>query len=101
MALVRHCYTPRDGVLNPVSAKAEFGWLVWSDIIGSPLCGRGEDSAGDNLDRRIPSTSGAWNHGRQACSCGLKKAYVSQDRWILIGATRDGVYAESEANSMG
>ena len=41
--------------------------------------GGGEDSAGDSIDRRIPSTSGAWNHGRQASACGLKKAYVSQE----------------------
>ena len=62
-------------------------------MIGSPLRGRWEDSAGDNLDRHIPSTSGAWNHDRQASSCGFKKAHVSQDRWILTGAARDGVYA--------
>ena len=33
--------------------KAEFDRLVWSGIIASPLQGRGEDSAGDSLDRRI------------------------------------------------
>ena len=45
---------------------------------------RWRDSAGDNLDCRIPSTSGAWNHGGQASSCGLK------DRWILTGALGTG-----------
>ena len=46
---------------------------------------------GEDSDRRIPSTSGAWNHGRQVSSYGLKKACVS--RWILTGAARDGGYA--------
>ena len=48
---------------------------------------------GDSIDRCILSASGAWNHGRQASASGLKKAYVSQDRWILTGAARDGVNA--------
>ena len=42
----------------------------WSDIIGSSLRGRGEDSAGDDLDRRIPSTSGPQGRG----VCGESKA---------------------------
>ena len=71
-----------EGFRIPVLPKAEFDRLVWSDIICSSLRGRGEDSAGlrSDLDRCILSTSGAWNHGTQAISCGLKKAYVSQDR---------------------
>ena len=70
------------GFRIPALPKAEFDRLVWSDIIGLPLRGgRGEDSAGDSLgssaDRRVH----------------LKKAYLSQDRWILTGAARDGVFA--------
>ena len=45
------------------------------------------------MDHRILSTSGAWNHGRQASAYGLKAAYVSQDRRVLTGAARDGMYA--------
>ena len=36
----------------PALPKAEFDRLIWSGIIGSQLRGRGEDSAGDSLDRR-------------------------------------------------
>ena len=39
------------------------------------------------------SSSGAWNHGTRVRGYGLQKAYVSQGRWILTGAARDGVYA--------
>ena len=82
------------GFRMPPLPRLSLAGSHWSDIIGSSLRGRGEASAGDNLDCRIPSTSGAWNHGKQASSCGLKKAYVSQDRWILTErGARDGVYA--------
>ena len=74
----------------------------WSDIIGSSLRGRGEDSAGDDLDRRISSTSGAWNHGSQSSAYGLKKAYVSQGSPDPIwGRQEQGVCDESKANSTG
>ena len=84
-ALVRQFYAPRDGVSNPASVGSH-----WSDIIGLSLRGgRGEDSAGDDLDCRIPSTS-----GNQSSPCGLKKTYVSQG---LSDPTKDGVYAGCKA----
>ena len=36
----------------PALPKAEFDLLIWSGIRGG-LQGRGEDSAGDSIDRRI------------------------------------------------
>ena len=44
--LVRCCYTQRVAVSNPGPAKGEFGRLMLSDMIGSPLRRRGEDLAG-------------------------------------------------------
>ena len=81
---------------------ASRGGVAWSDTIGSSLRGRGEDSAGDDLDRRISSTSGVWNHGSQSSAYGLKKAYVSQGSLDPIwGRQGWGVCGESKANSTG
>ena len=41
------------GFRIPALPKAEFDRLVWCGIIGSPLRRRGEDSAGDSIDRHI------------------------------------------------
>ena len=55
------------------------------------------DSARDDLDRRISSTSGAWNHGSQSSAYGLKKAYVSQGSLDPIwGRQGRGVCGESK-----
>ena len=45
-ALVRQCYAPRDGVIESRLCQGlSLAGSRWSDIIGSSLHGRGEDSA--------------------------------------------------------
>ena len=86
-------YTEGQGFESRLCQGLSLAGSHWSDII----C-----SAGDDLDRRIASTSGAWNHGSQSSAYGLKKAYVSQGSSDPIwGRQGGGICGESKANSTG
>ena len=82
------------GFRIPALPKAEFDRLTWSGLIGSPLRGRGEDSAGVRTDCHISQHLGC-----------LQSRFLGEKIWLeegvcLSGLLGGGVYTVNlKANS--